>query len=72
MKRSATSARKRIEMATLRDTLQAEILSLESTLATKKQDLVNLETVAPDWLSQEVDKIKAFFSFAAVRQKLGL
>ena len=59
-------------MATLRDTIQSEIVTLEATLAQKKQDLVNLETVAPDWLGQEVDKIKSFFNFASVRQKLGL
>jgi len=59
-------------MATLRDTIQTEITSLEATLEQKKQDLVNLETLAPDWLGQEVDKIKQFFAFTAVKQKLGL
>ena len=59
-------------MATLRDAIQSEIVNLEAVLAQKKQDLVNLETVAPDWLGQELDKIKAFFNFAAVKQKLGL
>ncbi len=57
-------------MATLRDKIQSEIVTLEATLAQKKQDLVNLESVAPDWLSQEVDKIKSFFSMA--KQQLGL
>ena len=59
-------------MATLRDTIQSEILQLEALLAAKKADLESLESVAPDWLGQEIDKIKAFFNFAAVKQKLGL
>jgi hypothetical protein len=59
-------------MATLRDTIQSEIVTMEAALQQKKQDLVNLETVAPDWLGQEIDKIKAFFNFTAVKQKLGL
>jgi len=59
-------------MATLRDTIQSEILQLEALLAAKKADLESLENVAPDWLGQEIDKIKAFFNFAAVKQKLGL
>ena len=59
-------------MATLRDTIQSEILQLEALLAAKKSDLESLETVAPDWLGQEIDKIKQFFNFAAVKQKLGL
>ena len=69
---SAGLARERLKMATLRDTLQSEIVALEAALESKKQDLVNLESVAPDWLGQEIDKIKQFFSFAAVKQKLGL
>ena len=59
-------------MATLRDTIQSEILQLEALLAQKKSDLESLESVAPDWLGQEIDKIKAFFNFTAVKQKLGL
>jgi CYTH domain-containing protein len=59
-------------MATLRDTLQSEIVMLEAALAAKKTDLESLESVAPDWLGQEIDKIKQFFNFTAVKQKLGL
>jgi len=59
-------------MATLRETLQGEIVMLEAALAAKKTDLESLESVAPDWLGQEIDKIKAFFNFTAVKQKLGL
>jgi len=59
-------------MATLRDTIQSEIVTLEATLQQKKQDLVNLETIAPDFLSKEIDAIKQFFSVGDVRARLGL
>ena len=59
-------------MATLRDTIQTEIVVLEAHLAQKKQDLANLEAVAPDFLGQEIDKIKQFFSFESIKRQLGL
>ena len=59
-------------MATLRDTMQTEIVTLEATLAQKKLDLANLETVAPDFLGQEIDKVRQFFSFDSIKRQLGL
>ena len=59
-------------MATLRDTINAEITDLDAKAAQKRADLANLEAVAPDFLGQEVDKIKQFFSMDAIRRQLGL
>ena len=59
-------------MATLRDTIQAEIVVLEADLTKKKQELADMETIAADWLGQEVDRIKAFFRFDAIKSHLGL
>ena len=59
-------------MATLRDTMQNEIVTLETTLSQKKTDLANLETVAPDFLGQEIDKVRQFFSFESIKRQLGL
>ena len=59
-------------MATLRDTIQIEIVNLETALAVKKLDLANLEAVAPDFLGQEIDKVKQFFSFESIKRQLGL
>ena len=64
-------------MATLRETLQADLATAQAKLTAaqddfnkKQTDLANLETTAPDWLSQEMDKIKSFFTLA--KQHLGL
>ena len=59
-------------MATLRDTLNAQISELQAQTAQKVADLANLESVAPDFLGQEVDKIKQFFSLDVIKRQLGL
>ena len=59
-------------MATLRDTISAEISELTAKLAQKQADLANLEAVAPDFLGQELEKIRHFFSLDAIKRQLGL
>ena len=57
-------------MATLRETLQAEIALAETDVAEKKSQLAELESSASDFLGREVDAIKAFV--ASIARHLGL
>ena len=59
-------------MATLRDTINTEISELQAKVAQKQADLANLEAVAPDFLGQELEKIRHFFSLDAIKRQLGL
>lgn len=57
-------------MSTLRESLQAEIIQIETSLNEKKQKLVTLEQEASTFLSLEVENLKAFFG--SFWQHLGL
>lgn len=57
-------------MATLRETLQAEIAAAETDVAEKKAQLAAMEGTASDFLGREVDALKSFF--ASIARHLGL
>lgn len=57
-------------MASIRETIQAEINAAQAELSAKTAELANLEATAPSFLSAEMDTVKAFF--ASIAHRLGL
>lgn len=57
-------------MATVRETIQAEIDAARAELDAKTTELANLEATASGFLSAEMDAVKAFF--ASIAHRLGL